>query len=275
MTIGIVGLGLIGGSLAQAMRARTGHRILGWDVDGAVREAALASQAVHDVLTPVRAGDCDLLLIAVPPQATRAVLGEQAPRLGPQTIVVDCCGVKRVICRLGEELAARHGFTFVGGHPMAGREYTGFASALPTLFDGASMLLVAGERVVPAQRQLLDTLFRTVGFGQVVFTTAEHHDRLIALTSQLAHLVSSAYVKSPFARGHRGFSAGSFADLTRVARLDEALWSELFLDNHDFLLNELDRLLVDLQAYREALARQDAAALQALLREGRRCKENL
>ena len=275
MTVGIIGLGLIGGSLAKAFATRTSHRLLGQDLDESVCRAALAAGALHGRLEPDATATCDLLLLALPPQATLDVLRSVAPRVAPRTIVIDCCGVKRSVCRLGEALSEQYGFTFIGGHPMAGRECTGFASAVPTLFDQASLLLVPGPRVSEAQRSLVESLFLSLGFGQVIFTTAEHHDRMIALTSQLAHVVSNAYVKSPRAAEHRGYSAGSFADLTRVARLDEDLWSELFLENRDFLLEELDGLLASLQTYRLALVQGDGDQLRHLLKAGRECKEAL
>ncbi len=275
MTIGLIGLGLIGGSLARALTARTGHRVVGWDRAAAVREAALAAGAISGLLAPEQMGTCDLVVVAVKPATTREVLQAVAAHLSPRTILLDCCGVKRGICEEGEALAAGYGFTFIGGHPMAGREYGGFEASLPTLFDGASMILVASGSVTTAVREQVTGLCREIGFGRVVFTTAAHHDRMIALTSQLAHVVSSAYVKHPLAEEHRGYSAGSFADMTRVARLDAALWGELLLENSDFLVEDIDRLVAALLLYREALAAGDADGLEQLLREGRECKERL
>ena len=216
------------------------------------------------------------MLVALPPHTTLSVLAELAPRFRRGALVIDCCGVKRRICQAGFGLAERHGFTFVGGHPMAGRESSGFASSLPTLFQGASMLLVAADPAAEnSLRPRMEDFFLPLGFGRIVFTTAEHHDRMIALTSQLAHVVSNAYVKSPRASGHRGYSAGSFADLTRVARLDEALWCELMMENRDNLLAELDTLTASLREYRGALERDDAGELRRLLKAGRKIKETL
>lgn len=275
MTIGIIGLGLIGGSFAKAFAEDSSRRLLGWDRDAATREAALAAGVLHGLLTPEQVSACDLLLVALPPQATLTVLEEVAPHVRRDALVVDCCGVKRTICEAGFALARRHGFTFIGGHPMAGRECSGFAASLPTLFRKASMLLVPDDRADAARRQAAESLFLSIGFGRVIFTTAEHHDRVIALTSQLAHVVSNAYVQSPLALEHRGYSAGSFADLTRVARLDEELWSALFIANRDNLLRELDTLTDALAVYREALEQADADTLRRVLKQGRECKEAL
>jgi prephenate dehydrogenase len=275
MTIGIIGLGLIGGSFAKAFAEDSARRLLGWDRDAGTREAALAAGVLHGLLTPEQYGACDLLLVALPPQATLTVLEDVAPHVRRDALVVDCCGVKRTICAAGFALARRHGFTFIGGHPMAGRECSGFASSLPTLFRKASMLLVPDDRADAARRQAAESIFLAIGFGRVIFTTAEHHDRVIALTSQLAHVVSNAYVQSPLALEHRGYSAGSFADLTRVARLDEELWSALFIANRDNLLRELDMLTDTLALYREALEQSDTDTLRRLLKQGRECKEAL
>ncbi len=273
MTIGIIGLGLIGGSLAKAFAAATEHRLLGWDREARALDAALADGVIRGVLAPPDWAACDLLLVALPPRATLDQLRVVAPALRPDAVLMDACGVKRTICRAGFELARRHGFTFVGGHPMAGRACSGYAASQPSLFRGASLLLVADEHASDVRRSELDALFRAIGFGRVMFTTAEHHDRVVALTSQLAHVVSNAYVKSPRAAEHRGFSAGSFADLTRVAWLDENLWCELFLENRDNLAREIDGLTAELKAVRDALQDGDSERLIQLLKQGRECKE--
>ena len=131
------------------------------------------------------------------------------------------------------------------------------------------------ERDIQGHLELLETLkvfFLDIGFASLTFSDPEEHDRIIAFTSQLAHIVSSAYVKSPEAQKRRGFSAGSFQDMTRVARLDEDMWTELFLDDADYLTDELDILIGHLQEYADALKNKDAEHLRALLRDGREKK---
>jgi prephenate dehydrogenase len=273
MRIGIIGLGLIGGSLAKALRARTRHEVVGTDICDATVAAACASGAVQDGLACSDLPTCQALMLALPPQACLTFLREHAHQIAPQTLVVDCCGVKRSICATGFAEASKNGFHFLGGHPMAGREFSGFQAATETLFDHAVMLLVpqAGEQddIIRHAKEL----FLSIGFARVMLTSAEEHDEQIAITSQLAHLVSNAYVKSPRAHVHHGFSAGSFADLTRVARLNEKLWTELFLENNDYLIREIDELMGALREYREAIADKDAPRLCALLKTGRECKE--
>lgn len=273
MKIGVIGLGLIGGSIAKALRAQTPHEVLGFDTCKATLEAASATGTLHGVLSLDDLTSCHVLIIALPPVACLSFLRERAEKIAPGTLVVDCCGVKRTICKAGFDAAAKRNFYFIGGHPMAGREFSGFQAAQATLFNRAVMLLVPkpGEsETVIAQAE---ALFLSMGFARVMRTSAEKHDEVIAVTSQLAHLVSNAYVKSPRANEHNGFSAGSFADLTRVARLNETLWTELFLENGDFLLREIDELIASLGEYRAAIHAGDAPRLCQLLKAGRECKE--
>ena len=272
MNIGIVGLGLIGGSLAKALRQKTDHHLLGFDQDQAVLDRALAEGVVAEALTDDALPRCDILLLAVRPQAIIQWLTDHAPRLSRHTVVLDCAGTKAKVCTAGQALARQWGFTFVGGHPMAGTEKMGYATSRPNLFDGASMLVVPGEDYPPRVRTMVEELCREIGFGGVKYTTAQEHDRTIAYTSQLAHVVSSAYIKSPTAQNYVGFSAGSFKDMTRVAFLNEPMWTELFLENRENLLRELRELQGHLSDYIQALEANDWDALEGLLREGRTLK---
>ncbi len=270
-TVGILGLGLIGGSLAKAYRD-AGWRVLAFDLDADTMGAARV-ETVAGTLDADTVPQCDLVLLAVYPGACIAWLRENAPLVRPDALVVDCCGVKREVCAACMPLAAEHGFTFVGGHPMAGTQYSGFKHARANLFHGAPMVIVPPRTDDMALLDAVATALEPAGFGGVQVSTAEEHDRRIAFTSQLAHVVSNAYIKSPTAQGHKGFSAGSYRDMTRVAWLNENMWTELFLDDADNLLFELDEVIGHLQEYRDALAAGDADRLRALLAEGRRAKE--
>lgn len=271
MTVGIVGLGLIGGSLAKSIKARTDHTVLGLDTDGETMALARMSGAIDGQLLPRELGCCDVVLAALAPAALVAWTEENVGFMSG-TVLVDMCGVKREICGKLALLAERHGFKYVGGHPMAGIEVSGFKNASGDLFTGAPMILTPDEGADAETLDLLKTLFLQAGFERIVFSAPDAHDRTIAYTSQLAHVVSSAYIKSPAAMGHSGFSAGSFRDMTRVAKLDEVLWTELFLLNADYLAAELELLLKNLTPYLAALKNNDADGLRALLREGRERK---
>ena len=272
MNIGIVGLGLIGGSMAKSIKHRTAHTVWGSDLDAETMMMARMCGAIDAPLTDENLAQCDLILIAIRPAAAVAWVASHADGISPSAIVVDLCGVKRAVVNGISPIAERCGFAYIGGHPMAGRERGGFTSATDDLYAGASMILTPDKRT---DMQLLDTLkhfFLDIGFAGLTFSDPEEHDRIIAFTSQLAHITSSAYVKSPEAQRCRGFSAGSFRDMTRVARLDEDMWTELFLADADYLTRELDVLITHLTEYADALKAKDADTLRALLKDGREKK---
>ncbi len=283
MIIGIAGLGLIGGSMAKAASALTDHRVLGFDLDEAVLSAALSDGGIQEVLGEENLPDCDLLLLALYPAASVEYVRSHLERLRPGCLLIDLCGVKQAVMGPMEELISSpegSKLRYLGGHPMAGKEKSGYKNADRDLFRRASMILVPpeGRREALAQEgtlKLAEEFFLSLGFGRITLTTAQEHDRVIAFTSQLAHVVSSAYVKSPTARQHYGFSAGSYKDLTRVARLNETMWTELFLDNRDSLLTEVDGIIRRLTEYRDALSEGNRDMLFRLLREGRECKEGI
>ena len=274
MTVGIVGLGLIGGSLVKAYH-QAGHRVLAHNRSRSVLDFAMLSGDVDGELTKETIGDCDLVLIAVFPQAAIAYLEEMGPFVGSKPLVMDCCGTKRVVCEACFPLAERYDFTYVGGHPMAGTQYSGYKYARANLFKGAPMVVVPPRYDDIALLSRVKELLAPAGFGSISVTTAQKHDAMIAFTSQLAHVVSNAYIKSPTAGAHKGFSAGSYKDMTRVAWLNPQMWAELFLENRDCLLYELDLLIDNLHQYRNALESEDMDGLVALLQDGKRRKEEV
>ena len=272
MIIGIVGLGLIGGSMAKSIKSRTAHTVYGTDLNSETMTMARMCGAIDAPLTDENLPRCDLILVAIRPGAAVEWVRRNADIISRSAILVDLCGVKRVVVEGIGPIAEQHGFAYIGGHPMAGKERGGFTAASDSLYVGASMILTPDKRT---DMQLLETLkafFLDIGFAGLTFSDPEEHDRIIAFTSQLAHITSSAYVKSPEAQRRRGFSAGSFQDMTRVARLDEDMWTELFLDDADYLTKELGELIRHLTEYQEALEARDAEKLRALLKDGREKK---
>jgi len=274
MTVGICGLGLIGGSMAKAYR-EAGHTVLGCDKHEPTLGYASLAGIINGELNEQTIPSCDLILIALYPQTAVEYLVKIAPLVAPHTLVMDLCGTKKTICAKGFSLAKEYGFTFVGGHPMAGTQYSGIKYAKATLFKNAPMVLVPPVYDDIAFLANVQALLAPAGFGKFSVTTADAHDEMIAFTSQLAHVVSNAYVKSPSAKGHKGFSAGSYKDMTRVAWLNEQMWTELFLENKEPLLFELDTIIHSLQEYRDAIAEDNADSLRALLRDGRVAKEQI
>jgi len=274
MTVGILGLGLIGGSLARAY-AMAGHRVLAAEKDDTILSFAILAGAVEAPLTQHSLSECHLVLLAIYPDGSASWLEEHAPFISPDTLVLDCCGVKREICGRCFPLAKQFGFTFVGGHPMAGSQFSGFKYSRADLFEGAPMVMV------PPRFDDIDLLQRVKNalapckFGSFSVTTAEDHDRMIAFTSQMPHILSNAFIKSPTALEHKGFSAGSYKDLTRVAWLNPGMWAELFLENKDHVLKELEFYIHSLEQYRDAVKNEDSNMLIALLEEGKRRKEEV
>lgn len=273
MNIAVIGLGLIGGSLGRAIVKKTEHKVFGRDIDPDTVQKAGLLQAFNEELDDQNIGDIDFVIIALRPAATAKVMEELAPKLKSGAVMIDCCGTKRKITGVMKDLKnAYPELYFIGGHPMAGREYSGISHSTAGLFDKASMIVTP----VAAPLEVLcrvKALFAEIGFEGTLITTATKHDQMIAYTSQLAHIISSAYVKSPEHIDHAGFSAGSFKDLTRVAKLNPEMWTELFLENKDNLIQQIDILLTNLTAYRNALAASEQLKLEALLAEGVACKE--
>ena len=274
MTVGILGLGLIGGSLARAY-AKAGHSVYAAEQDKSMLEFAQLAGIVNGELTQACVSGCDLILLAVYTGASVRWLSDNAAFIREDALVMDCCGIKEEICACGFQLAKDYGFTFIGGHPMAGSHYSGFKYSRSNMFQGAPMVLVPPVFDDPMLLERAKEALKPCHFGSFSVTTAQQHDKMIAFTSQMPHIVSNAYIKSPTAQAHKGFSAGSYKDLTRVAWLNPKMWAELFLSNKTNILAELDFYIESLTAYKAAIEAEDELALIEILDEGRRRKEEV
>lgn len=279
-TVGIEGLGLIGASFARGFKKRCREvTVLADNRTRATLNKALDEGTVDGVLDNDSIGSVDLLIVALYPEAAVRYLEEMAPLISADTIVTDVCGLKRYICKEGFRLADEYGFTFIGGHPMAGTQFSGYDNSKADMFVNASMILVPdpskdGNSVL-GKLETIKEMLGKLEFGRFVITTPENHDRMIAMTSQMAHLVSSCYVKSPGAEEAEGFTGGSFQDLTRVAYLNAGMWTELFMENQDYLLAEIEAVQKELERYRAAIAASDSEELYKLLDEGSKIKERI
>ena len=274
MNVGILGLGLIGGSLARAY-SKAGHTVFACERDENMLLFAELAGAVNGVLNESTIPSCDLLLLAIYADGSANWLEQNAPRISKDALVIDCCGIKTAICQRCFPLAERHGFTFVGGHPMAGSHNSGFKYSRSNLFQGAPMVLVPPRFDDPELLQRTEDALAPCKFGSFSIATAEEHDKVIGFSSQMPHIVSNAYIKSPTATAHKGFSAGSYKDLTRVAWLNPTMWAELFLSNKENILFELDTYIESLQKYKAAIEAEDENMLIALLDEGCKKKEEV
>ena len=273
MNIQVVGLGLIGGSLCKTIKRKTAHRVFGMDRDPETVKKALASGAIDEEGDLETLPKADLTIVCLYPEGTVDFLLEQRERFRKGSLVIDVCGVKGAVVSAAAAPLKECGVRFVGCHPMAGREFSGFDYAKDDLFEGASCILTPVEETDPSAVEEVRAFALSLGFGKAVVSDPEEHDRIIAATSQLAHIVSNAYIKSPTLRHQAGFSAGSYQDLTRVAKLSEEMWTSLFLLNREALLFEVETIIGHLSQYRDALAAGNAPELKKLLREGRILKE--
>ncbi len=271
-TVGIVGLGLIGGSMARSVRKHTIAKVYGYDLSSDAMSLAELSGAIDAPLTDENIKECDLLMIAIFPQALVGWVEAHADLISKDTVLVDLCGVKRYIYDHVSPIAKEKGFLYVGGHPMAGKEVSGFTNSDAELYKDASMILCPDETADIDDLDTLKSFYLSLGFGTIVFSTPEEHDKIIAYTSQLAHAASSAYIKSPTSRQRMGFTAGSYKDMTRVARLDPEMWTQLFMVNRDYMIDELQELVDNLTGYLDALKENDAAKLKKLFEDGRDLK---
>ena len=274
MKVGILGLGLIGGSLARAY-SNAGHQVYVHNRNKDMLAFAQLAGAAAGDLTDEIIPQCELILLAIYPDGCANWLEEKAHLVHPLALVIDCCGVKRQVVDRCFPLAERYGFTFVGGHPMAGTQFSGFKYSRSDLFKGAPMVLVPPRFDDVELLQRVKDALEPCGFGSFSVTTADDHDRMIAFTSQMPHILSNAFIKSPTALDHKGFSAGSYKDLTRVAWLNPQMWAELFLENRDHVLNELNIYIHALESYRDAVDQNDMDTLIRLLEEGKRRKEEV
>lgn len=269
----IVGLGLIGGSLAKQLKKNSDWTVAGFDIDAEVCSEAKMNGAVDDVWQKGEKCDADITILCLSPVCSLDFLRENAPYLKPGSVVTDVCGVKQAVVSEAEDICEKCGLLFIGGHPMAGKERSGFKNADENLFNRASYILTVTEKTDENALLVAKQFIEALKAAKITVTDPKTHDRIIAFTSQIPHVIAGAYVKSPTCLNRKGFSAGSFKDCSRVATVDENLWSELFLMNSEMLLKELDSLLDSLTDYRRAIADGDIDKLKELILKGKQIKE--
>ena len=273
--IAIIGLGLIGGSLAKAITERTGYHVMARNRTRGTLLQAIDEGAVHEELTDGNIGQADMIILGLYPEEAVEYMESIGDRIKKGALVIDVSGIKRYICQKMPPIAAKYGFVFVGTHPMAGKEKGGFSNSEAGLFKGASFIITPTDDSSAEQVEWLKQFSADLGFGMHVVCSPEEHDRMIAFTSQLPHVLANAYVQSPQCLNHKGFSAGSYRDVSRVARLNEHLWAELFLQNADALTQELDLLIKNITEMCDAIKADDRETLEKILGRGRMVKEEL
>lgn len=271
MRILVVGLGLIGGSLCKAIKKYTNHTVIGQNRTLSTAETALAEGAIDEIYD----GKCsaDLVIISLFPEASEKWLSDNAPSLNKNALITEVCGIKGKFAHRLKQISESCGLRYIGIHPMAGREFGGYGNSFAELFQKANFIITPFKDSSAADISTLTSFVNEIGAGKIVVTSPEEHDKMIAYTSQLAHVVSNAYVKSPELALECGFSGGSFQDMTRVATMNENMWTDLFMQNRENLLYEVDTIIANLEKYRDALRNSDAEAMRRLIAEGRELKE--
>ncbi len=274
MNILICGLGLIGASLAKTLKKNTNHTVLGWNRTESVTEKALRDGTID------RTGDVDALMAEADitfvnfyPEAIVPFILEHKDSFKKDSVVTDSCGIKTKICRALEK--ENLNFYFIGAHPMAGREVGGYDNALDTLYDNASFIVTPVDDTPRNKIDALVGLADGMGFARTVVTTPEHHDEMIAFTSQIAHVLACSYVLSPLAPSHAGYSAGSYRDVSRVARINADMWADLFIDNKEALVKEIDDLVSNLMQFKYNIVNEDSQALKDLMNRANKIKEEI
>ena len=274
MNILICGLGLIGASLAKTLKKNTDHTVHGWNRTSSVTEKALRDGVID------RTGDIDSLMaeaditfINFYPEAIVPFILEHKNSFKKDSIVSDSCGIKTKICRALEK--EKLDFYFIGAHPMAGREVGGYDNSLDTLYDKASFIVTPVDGTPRNKIDALVGLAQGMGFARTVVTTPEHHDEMIAFTSQIAHVLACSYVLSPLAPSHAGYSAGSYRDVSRVARINADMWADLFIDNKEALVREIDDLVSNLMQFKYNIVNEDSPALKDLMNRANKIKEEI
>lgn len=272
-TVAIIGLGLMGGSIAKALKKSGNYRVIGYNRTAGVSEKALSDGAIDEIWDGSSPIDADITVLAVNPNVAYKLLETLPPLLKEDSILTDICGVKEEIVKLGEEVCLKAGLRFVGGHPMAGRERSGYDFSTEDLFFNRSYIFTETPATDKQAVNLLSKMALDIGCADVTITSPQHHDKMIAYTSQIPHILAGAYMNSPTSATHKGYSAGSYHDVSRVASVDENLWTQLFLSNKENLLYEIDILIRNLQDYKDAVARSDSSRLSGIIKTGRILKE--
>lgn len=274
MNILICGLGLIGASLAKTLKKNTNHTVLGWNRTESVTEKALRDGVID------KTGDIDFLMAEADitfvnfyPEAIVPFILEHKNSFKKDSVVTDSCGIKTKICRAMEK--EKLDFYFIGAHPMAGREVGGYDNSLDNLYDKASFIVTPVDGTPRNKVDALVGLAESMGFARTVVTTPEHHDEMIAFTSQIAHVLACSYVLSPLAPSHAGYSAGSYRDVSRVARINADMWADLFIDNKEALVKEIDDLVSNLMQFKYNIVNEDSPALKDLMNRANKIKEEI
>jgi prephenate dehydrogenase len=257
--ITVIGMGLIGGSICKSLQGK--HDVFGIDLSEEILKDALNCGYIQGIGYLKMA---DIVIVATPPKTVLETLKHSISQMKKNSIIIDVCGVKELFSKEINSFLEnnnRENITYIGCHPMAGKENFGYNHSDARLFKGRDFIMTVEERMDKTAVEAVRQLARDMGFGRITECSPEHHDKVIAYTSQLAHIVSSCYVKSPTLPFVDGYCGGSFQDMTRVATLDREMWADLFLMNRENIIDETENLVKSLTNFLETLKSADKMQL--------------
>lgn len=272
LTVTVVGLGLIGGSVARALKTSV-KAIYGVDCDNSVLKFAKEQNIIDEGYTNAKEPLCksDIVILCLYPNASLNFVRDNINNFKDNSILTDVVGVKSPLMKLYNE--TNPNFIYIGGHPMAGREVSGFINSTDTMFNGANFIVTPPLGATEEQIKVVEKLAIAIGCATITRTTPENHDKIIAYTSQLPHVIATAMCDTPLLVKHKNFTGGSFEDVTRVAKINELLWTELFLNNSEYLIEEIDRFTNSLNDIKTAIKCGDNSKLMDIMRRVRLDKE--
>lgn len=274
MVISIIGLGLIGGSIARRLRGFHDCVIYGMDIDSETLTLAKADGVIDRAFSDgdSAVSDADIIILCLYPQLNVDFIKQHAAGFKQGALITDVSGVKGYVTAGIKDYLPK-GVEFIGGHPMAGREVGGYKSSTDTLFDGASYLIMPSRDSSAEKISLIREMAEYIGCRHVITTTPEEHDAMIAYTSQLMHVVAVALCDNPLIERAAYFSAGSLRDCTRVALINADMWSELFLENKEALCTQIMQMQSSLEKMRKAIEENDRDGLIEILTRAKNQKQ--
>ncbi len=275
MEITVVGLGLIGGSLAKALRKLNFKKIWGVDINPEVLQQATGQGVIDAGFTcgDVPLANSDLVFLALYPSQTINFVKEYQQKFKQNALITDTAGLKQKVMA-GVRQYLRPDLDFVGGHPLAGKECSGFKHASADLFVNANYILTPVQENKEESLALAERIIRSIGCNKPILMSPEEHDRIIALTSHLPHLIAAALINSNTSRNLGSLVGGSFRDATRVAAMNVSLWSELLAENKDNILHQLDIFSANLTKIKLVIENNDPESLRNLLTQAKKTREN-
>lgn len=276
MNIAIVGLGLIGGSAAKALKGFKDAHVFGIDRDKETLKKAEADDVIEEGFTSANniLDKMDLTIICVYPEALTEFLNKNAQNFKQGSTVIDMTGVKECVMDAAVKSGITKRVNFIGGHPMAGREVGGYDNSLSTLYKGSGFLLVPDEKVSEDAINKVIEILEYMGFTSIKRTTAQQHDETIAFTSQILHVIAVALSKNDYYYADKAFKGGSFRDYTRIALINENLWSETLMENRKYLLKRIDEFEEEMRIIKQTLIDNDKPSLRNCLKNDRLLKED-